>query len=50
LRASAKTSSYQTAYNELMAVAAVSLIPVTILFFLFQRAFVQGIALTGIRE
>jgi len=43
-------SAYQTAYNELMAVAAVSLIPVTLLFFLFQRAFIQGIALTGLKE
>jgi len=43
-------NAYQSAYNELMAVAAVSLIPVTLLFFLFQRAFVQGIALTGLKE
>ncbi len=43
-------SAYQTAYNELMAVAAISLIPVTLLFFLFQRAFIQGIALTGLKE
>lgn len=34
----------------LMAVAAISLIPVTLLFFLFQRAFIQGIALTGLKE
>jgi len=39
---------YGTRWNQLMAVAVVTTIPVVILFFLAQRFFMRGIAMTGI--
>ncbi len=42
-------SSFGTAYNEVMAVAVIGMIPMALLFFFFQRAFVQGIVLTGMK-
>lgn len=39
-----------TNYNEVMAMSFVAMLPLAILFFIFQRAFIQGIAGTGIKE
>jgi ABC-type glycerol-3-phosphate transport system permease component len=41
---------YVTTYNEVMAIAAIGMIPLTLMFFFFQRAFVQGIVLSGLKE
>ena len=38
-----------TNYNEVMAMSFVAMLPLAILFFIFQRAFIQGIAGTGIK-
>jgi multiple sugar transport system permease protein len=38
-----------TSYNGLMAAAVVTMIPPLVVFFLVQRAFVQGIATTGLK-
>lgn len=43
------TTHGQVEWNLLMAATLVTLIPPLILFFVFQRAFVQGIALTGLK-
>jgi ABC-type glycerol-3-phosphate transport system permease component len=40
---------YQLAWNYMMAVALIMLLPILLLFFLAQRQFVQGIAMTGIK-
>lgn len=37
-------------YNEIMAVAVVGMIPMVLLFFFMQRSFIQGIAITGLKE
>ncbi|MCC7106342.1 MAG: carbohydrate ABC transporter permease [Chloroflexi bacterium] len=42
-------SAFGTAYNEVMAVAVIGMLPMAILFFVLQRAFVQGITMTGIK-
>ena len=39
-----------TFYNQLMAMATFDMLPLLLLFVFFQRAFVQGIASTGIEE
>jgi multiple sugar transport system permease protein len=39
-----------TAYHEIMALAVIGMIPMAILFLFFQRAFVRGIALSGLKE
>jgi len=39
-----------TNYNEAMAMAFVAMLPLALLFFIFQRAFIQGIAGTGVKE
>jgi ABC-type glycerol-3-phosphate transport system permease component len=36
-----------TAYNQLMAVSILTLLPVLVIFFLAQKLFVQGVTLTG---
>lgn len=36
-----------TAYNQLMAVSILTLLPVLVVFFVAQKLFVQGVALTG---
>lgn len=41
---------YDTQYPYQMAVSLLSILPIMILFALFQRAFVQGMALTGLKE
>lgn len=40
---------YQLAWNYMMAVALIMLLPILVLFFLAQRQFVQGIVMTGIK-
>lgn len=40
---------YQTAYNELIAVSLLSMVPTVLVFLLFQRHFVQGITTTGLK-
>jgi ABC-type glycerol-3-phosphate transport system permease component len=39
-----------TNHTEAMAMAVVTMLPLALLFFIFQRAFIQGIAGTGIKE
>jgi multiple sugar transport system permease protein len=39
-----------TNYSELMAMSSVAMLPMLVLFFFFQRSFIQGIAATGIKE
>ncbi|MFZ3079891.1 MAG: carbohydrate ABC transporter permease [Bellilinea sp.] len=41
--------NYGTAWDQLMAIATVGTLPMIILFFLLQRAFIQGITMTGIK-
>ena len=38
------------AYHEIMALAVMGMVPMMILFLFFQRAFVRGIALSGLKE
>lgn len=40
---------YQTAYNQLMAVSVMGMIPMLIVFLIFQRQFVEGIITTGMK-
>jgi multiple sugar transport system permease protein len=40
---------YATSYNELAAISAIGMIPLTLMFLLFQRAFIQGIAASGMK-
>ena len=42
-------SSYRTQFGPLMAAAVLFTLPAVVLFFLAQRAFVQGIATTGVK-
>ncbi|GAA5063300.1 carbohydrate ABC transporter permease [Thermocatellispora tengchongensis] len=39
---------YTTAYHHMMAVSTLTIVPIVVLFFLAQKAFVRGITLTGI--
>ncbi len=39
-----------TNWNQLMAVAAIGTLPMILLFFFLQRSFIQGIAITGLKE
>lgn len=48
LRMSLDTMS-QVSYNQVLAMATLSLLPCTILFFLSQKTFVEGITSTGIK-
>jgi multiple sugar transport system permease protein len=41
---------YVTTYNSVMAVSTIAMIPMVLLFFFFQRAFIRGIALSGLKE
>ena len=43
------SSSYSVAYGQLMAAAVIAILPCIILFFIGQKYFVEGIALTGIK-
>ena len=40
---------YHTNYPEMMAGAMMAIIPLLILFAIFQKQFIEGIALTGIK-
>ena len=42
--------AYRVEYGVVMAAAALSAIPLIVVFFIFQRQIVQGIALTGLKE
>jgi multiple sugar transport system permease protein len=42
--------AYRVEYGIVMAAAAFSAIPLIVVFFIFQRQIVQGIALTGLKE
>jgi multiple sugar transport system permease protein len=39
---------YQTFYNQMMAVALITLLPILIVFLLAQRTFIEGASLTGL--
>ncbi len=41
---------YDTQFNFQMAVSLLSIVPIVILFIIFQKAFVQGMTLTGLKE
>jgi ABC-type glycerol-3-phosphate transport system permease component len=41
---------YVTTYNSVMAISTIAMIPMVLLFFFFQRAFIRGIALSGLKE
>jgi ABC-type glycerol-3-phosphate transport system permease component len=41
---------YVTTYNEVMAISAIAMIPLMLLFLFFQRAFIRGIALSGLKD
>jgi multiple sugar transport system permease protein len=43
-------SAYRVEYGVVMSAAAFSAIPLIVVFFVFQRQIVQGIALTGLKE
>lgn len=43
-------SVYGTAWDQMMAIATIGTIPMIILFFALQRAFIQGIVLSGLKE
>ena len=42
--------TYVTTYNSVMAISTIAMIPMVLLFFFFQRAFIRGIALSGLKE
>ena len=41
---------YVTTYNSVMAISTIAMLPLVLLFFFFQRAFIRGIALSGLKE
>ena len=41
---------YVTTYNSVMAISTIAMVPMVLLFFFFQRAFIRGIALSGLKE
>ena len=41
---------YETQHHYMMAVSLLTILPIVILFITFQRAFVKGMALTGLKE
>jgi len=43
-------SSFGVAWDQLMAIATIGTLPMVLLFFLLQRSFIQGIAITGLKE
>ena len=43
-------SSFGTAWDQLMAVAAIGTLPMVLLFFFLQRSFIQGISITGLKK
>lgn len=43
-------SNFGVAWDQLMAVATIGTLPMVLLFFFLQRSFIQGIAITGLKE
>ena len=43
-------SSFGTSWDQLMAVAAIGTLPMVLLFFFLQRSFIQGIAISGLKD
>jgi multiple sugar transport system permease protein len=43
-------SSFGTAWDQLMAVAAIGTLPMVLLFFFLQRSFIKGIAISGLKD
>ncbi len=43
-------SNFGVAWDQLMAIAAIGTLPMLLLFFFLQRSFIQGIAITGLKE
>ena len=43
-------STYSTHYPQLMAVSMSATLPVLLVFVILQRQFIQGIALSGIKQ
>ena len=41
---------YDIQYNYMMAVSLLSILPIAVLFIIFQRSFVEGITVTGLKE
>ena len=41
---------YVTTYNEVMAISAIAMVPLLLLFLFFQRAFIRSIALSGLKD
>jgi ABC-type glycerol-3-phosphate transport system permease component len=41
---------YVTTYNEVMAISAIAMVPLLLLFLFFQRAFIRGITLSGLKD
>jgi len=41
---------YVTTYNSVMAISTIAIVPMVLLFFFFQRSFIRGIALSGLKE
>ena len=41
---------YVTTYNEVMAISAIAMLPLLVLFLFFQRRFVRGITLSGVKD
>src|SRR5438445_437437 len=41
---------YVTTYNSVMAISTIAMIPLVLLFFFFQRAFIRGLALSGLKD
>jgi multiple sugar transport system permease protein len=39
---------YQTFYNQMMAVALITLLPILIVFLLAQRTFIEGASISGL--
>ena len=41
---------YVTTYNEVMAISTIAMLPLMLMFFFFQRAFIRGIVLSGLKD
>lgn len=41
---------YVTTYNEVMAISTLAMIPLVLMFFFFQRSFIRGIVLSGLKD
>ena len=43
-------NTYQTVHNQLMAVSLLAMLPVLLVFIVFQRRIIQGMTLTGLKQ